>query len=151
MKTLDSAPKTESVTYRGTRKGSPPAVGETININTPKSFTDSLDVAAHYSKGVMYEIEPGMKYLPVSQTVAAREGKDGGVAAFKQEREKYRGNASNERYFNAELDTDQELFGAGTFKVKSVEQRQVPFENQITGKRTTKNLTVVRLTVLDTD
>lgn len=142
LKVLESAPSSSAPLYRGQKKTKSQA-GDVIELSGLTSASESQDVAAYYSGGELLRISPGAKYVSVEVLKASAEGEDGGVAKHRTEREPYK--KIQPAYHNASLGTDEEVITTGKFRVKSVTEECVSYEDQITGKRKTKKFRVVEV------
>ena len=138
---MDSAPRSSEVLYRGQRK-SKWQEGEVVEWEVPTSASQSQDVGAHYATGEILRIRPGARYLSVDLLGAAGQGPEGGVYAHRSKREGYSKQAS---YYDATMGSDLEVLTAGRFKVASIKEDYLSYNDQLEMKRRTKKFRIVDL------
>lgn len=145
----DAAPTTDTV-YRGA-KGSPK--GEEFELRGPTAFSHSLDSAMTYAGGTLYEVVPGAKMLPVRAMSNARNAANSGgdeekyatVPAFYERSNRSVHPLGMSHGFAIDFDGDRELSSAGRYKVLGEEKRSVTYEDQVTGRKKTKTVKVIKV------
>lgn len=167
--TVRDAQPTVDVVYRGAARapkgviersegplGDPRVSGGSVKefeLQGPTAFTHSRDVALTYSSGVLFEVVPGAKMLPVTAMSNARGAAEAGGEVEKLATVPVFYNRSDNAVhpkgpgygFALDYDTDRELSSAGRFKVLEVVEKRIPFRDVKSGKERVKSVKIVRI------
>jgi hypothetical protein len=124
-----------------------------FELQGPTAFTHDRDVALTYSGGILLEVVPGAKMLPVHEMSTARSAAESGGDAEKYatlpafyHRSDRAIHPLGPGYGGAiDYDTDRELSTAGRFKVLEVVEKRIPFRDAKSGKERVKSVKIVKI------